>query len=131
MDISEIPLQHFQKRIPDFPKEQLLQENFFEHNNQYDLIFEQTFFCSFVPTTKNRSTYAQQMANLLKPGGKLVGLWFNIPLTDDMVKRPFGGSKELYLNYLNPHFSTTTFSSSYNSIPPRKDNELFGIFLKK
>jgi len=131
MDISEIPLQHFQKRIPDFPKEQLLQENFFEHNNQYDLIFEQTFFCSFVPTAKNRSIYAQQMANLLKPGGKLVGLWFNIPLTDDMVKRPFGGSKELYLNYLNPHFSTTTFSSSYNSIPPRKDNELFGIFLKK
>ncbi|SIS63889.1 thiopurine S-methyltransferase [Zobellia uliginosa] len=131
MDVSEIPLEHFLKRNPDFPKAQLLQENFFEHQGQYDLILEQTFFCSFPPTDKNRNAYAQQIAKLLKPKGKLVGLWFDIPLTGDMEKRPFGGSKELYLTYLSPFFKTTTFTRCYNSIGPRADKELFGIFVKK
>jgi len=131
MDISEFPLRQFQKRLPDFPKEQLLFEDFFKHKTQYDLIFEQTFFCSFVPIDENRNAYAKQMAKLLKPNGKLVGVWFDIPLTSDMEKRPFGGDKELYLNYLNSFFKTITFEKCYNSIPPRMGNELFGIFKKK
>jgi len=131
MDISEIPLKQFQDRNPDFPKEQLLQEDFFQHETQYQLIFEQTFFCSFVPTDKNRYAYSLQMANLSKTNGKLVGVWFDIPLTGDLKKRPFGGNKELYLKYLSPHFEINTFDKCYNSIPPRQGNELFGIFTKK
>ncbi|WP_252735953.1 methyltransferase domain-containing protein [Zobellia sp. B3R18] len=131
MDISDIPLKKFQERNPKFPKSNLLLENFFLHKGQYDLILEQTFFCSFVPTDDNRTRYAQQMASLLKPSGKLVGVWFDIPLTGNMEKRPFGGNKELYLKYLSPFFKTKTFLKCYNSIPPRNGNELFGIFEKK
>lgn len=47
LDISEAPLIAFAKRVPDFPKEQLLLGNFFEQSGAYDLIIEQTFFCSF------------------------------------------------------------------------------------
>ncbi len=131
MDISEFPLQQFQERNPDFPKNQLVLDDFFQHSMQYDLILEQTFFCSFLPTDVNRSAYAKQMALLLKPSGKLVGLWFDIPLTADMEKRPFGGDKELYLRYLNTHFKSIVFQRCTNSIPPRMDKELFGIFSKK
>jgi len=131
MDISEFPLKNFQERNPSFPEEQLLHEDFFRHQKQYDLIIEQTFFCSFVPTEENRNAYAKQMAALLKPNGKLVGIWFDIPLTEDMTKRPFGGDKKLYSNYLSPYFETHTFTKCYNSIPPRQGNELFGIFTKK
>jgi len=131
MDISEFPLKQFQERNPDFPKTQLLLEDFFQHKNQYDLIFEQTFFCSFVPSDENRNQYAEQMAKLLKPVGKLVGVWFDIPLTGDMKKRPFGGDKKLYISYLNSYFETITFEKCHNSIPPRMGNELFGIFKKK
>ncbi len=131
MDISEFPLKQFQERNPDFPKEHLLFEDFFQHKTQYDLIIEQTFFCSFVPTDDNRNAYAKHMASLLKPNGKLVGVWFDIPLNADMVKRPFGGDKELYLRYLEAYFRTLTFERCYNSIPPRMGNELFGIFIKK
>ncbi len=130
MDISAFPLKEFEKRNPDFPKNQLLLEDFFKHEKQYDLIFEQTFFCSFIPTHENRNGYAKQMASLLKPSGKLVGVWFDIPLTEDLEKRPFGGNKELYLNYLEPFFKTITFERCYNSIPPRMSKELFGIFKK-
>ncbi|CAM4359716.1 methyltransferase domain-containing protein [Zobellia roscoffensis] len=131
MDISEVPLEKFGERNPDFPKTQSLLEDFFEHKGQYDLILEQTFFCSFVPTDQNRNTYAKKMVSLLKPKGKLVGVWFNIPLTGDIEKRPFGGNREIYLKYLSPFFKTITLENCYNSIPPRKENELFGIFQKK
>ncbi|MEM9885535.1 MAG: methyltransferase domain-containing protein [Bacteroidota bacterium] len=130
LDISSAPLRAFQQRVPNFPKAQLLEDNFFEHQGQYDLIFEQTFFCSFPPTVSNRQLYAKKMHELLLEGGKLVGLWFDFPLEDNLEKRPFGGTKEEYLSYLSPLFQVHTFERSYNSIPPRADKELFGIFQK-
>lgn len=132
MDISPIPLKNFKDRNPNFPKDQLLETNFFEHKGEYDLILEQTFFCSFEPTKENRKMYGIKMAELLKAKGKLVGLWFDIPLVEgNMDKRPFGGSKAEYLQYLSPYFSVKIFETCYNSIQPRTGQELFGVFLKK
>ncbi len=131
LDISQTPLDTFSARVPDFPASQLLLGDFFTLEGNYDLILEQTFFCSFLPTSKNRTAYTKKMADLLKSKGKLVGLWFDFPLTGDMEKRPFGGDKNLYLSYLNAHFKTKTFEKCYNSIPERQGNEFFGIFIKK
>ncbi|MFD0797464.1 methyltransferase domain-containing protein [Maribacter chungangensis] len=130
IDIAHLPLSTFKKRNPDFPDKQVIHGNFFEHKGRYDLILEQTFFCSFVPTDENRNRYAKQMASLLKQNGKLVGLWFDFPLTGDMEKRPFGGNKSLYIKYLSLYFETITFERCYNSIGPREGKELFGIFKK-
>lgn len=129
LDISEIPLKAFKDRIPTFPDDQLLQGDFFNHDGQYDLIFEQTFFCSFEPSKENRSSYAKQMSQLLLPFGKLVGLWFTNELIDN-GKRPFGGTQKEYLSYLSPYFKVQVFEECYNSIGPRSGNELFGIFVK-
>jgi len=130
LDISEMPLQNLKKRVPSFPTEHLLLGNFFEHKGTYDLIIEQTFFCSFEPREDNRRLYGQQMSNLLVDGGKLVGLWFDIPLKIESSKRPFGGTKADYLSYLEPHFQVPIFEKCYNSIKPRAGKELFGIFRK-
>lgn len=130
LDISTEPLQSLKHRVPSFPDDHLLQEDFFAHDGQYDLIFEQTFFCSFEPSKENRRAYASSMARLLKPQGKLVGLWFDLPLTP-ASKRPFGGTKEEYLSYLTPHLEVLTFEACYNSIKPRMGSELFGIFSKR
>jgi methyl halide transferase len=94
--------------------------NFFEHEGQYDLILEQTFFCALDPTL--RSKYVQQMQQLLKPGGKLVGLLFNKEFEGGP---PFGGSKEEYETLFSKHFNIKKMELCYNSIPPRKDAELF------
>ena len=131
LDISKRPLDALSKRVPTFPTKHLLHDDFFKLNDNFDLIIEQTFFCSMPPLPTNRKAYATQMSKLLKPGGKLVGLWFDIPLTGDLVKRPFGGTKEEYLSYLESYFSVKTFASAHNSIPPRAGNELFGIFIKE
>ena len=130
LDISEKPLMALKQRIPEFPDDQLLQEDFFQLQGQYELILEQTFFCSFLPSKKNRQLYAAKMSELLSPGGKLVGLWFHHPLVNN-GKRPFGGTREEYLSYLQPYFEVEVFEDCYNSIPPRAGNELFGIFRKK
>jgi len=129
LDISKAPLKALKSRVPSFPENQLLQVDFFEHKGIYDLILEQTFFCSFEPTKENRTNYGIKMSELLAANGKLVGLWFNHALFEG-AKRPFGGSKEEYLNYLTPHFKVKTFENCVNSIKPRKGTELFGIFLK-
>ncbi len=129
LDISAQPLLDFQSRVSDFPKDQLVQANFFEHNVEYDLIIEQTFFCSFEPHKETRELYAKQMHKLLGSGGKLVGLWFCHPLDRD-GNRPFGGSKEEYLGYFLPYFKKVQFEPCHNSIKPRAGKELFGILEK-
>ncbi|GAL89239.1 class I SAM-dependent methyltransferase [Jejuia pallidilutea] len=130
LDIANAPLIAFQKRVPHFPSEQIIKGDFFKHKGIYDLVLEQTFFCSFPPLPENRKQYALKIHELLHKRGKLVGVWFNFPLTNDMEKRPFGGSKEEYLNYFKPLFNVNTFKNCYNSIPSRMGRELFGIFEK-
>lgn len=129
LDISTVPLMNLKANVPDFPAEQLIHGDFFKHEGNYDLILEQTFFCSFEPLVATRKAYAKQISTLLKPKGKLVGLWFKHPLDLD-GSRPFGGSKSEYLSYLQPYLNVKTFEDCYNSIAPRMGNELFGIMQK-
>jgi SAM-dependent methyltransferase len=130
LDISKVPLDQFQERVPDFPASHLLHGDFFDLEDTFDLILEQTFFCSLEPSGENRGAYARKMQQLLTPQGKLVGVWFKHPLTKDS-KRPFGGSKQEYTSYLKPYFHALVFEDCFNSIPSRMGNELFGIFERR
>ena len=127
IDISSIPLENLSKRVPSFPKENLVHHNFFELEETYDLILEQTFFCAQDP--KLREKYVSKMHQLLKPKGKLVGVLFNIPLNDD--KPPFGGSEEEYRSLFAEKFKIEKMETAYNSIPQRAENELFIKMIKK
>jgi hypothetical protein len=127
LDIASAPLQNFKSRHPDFPDAHLLQENFFEHKGSYDLIIEQTFFCAISPA--HRQEYVSKVHSLLAANGKLVGLFWSVPMNED--EPPFGGNKEEYLGYLKPYFKIKSFDTAYNSIPPRQGRELFLIAEKK
>lgn len=130
LDIARPPLKRFRERVPGFPDDQVLHGNFFEHRGAYDLIIEQTFFCAFEPTQARRQAYADKVFELLRPGGKLVGLWWRFPLRDGQESPPYGGSKEEYLSYFENRFEVIHFDSCYNSIPPRQGNEFFGLLKK-
>ncbi|MCW5518834.1 methyltransferase domain-containing protein [Aureitalea sp. L0-47] len=127
LDISVVALQNFKKRVPDFPEDQLLHMDFFDLNEQFDLIVEQTFFCALEP--KLRSTYVLKMNELLPTGGKIVGLLFNIPLNEDHP--PFGGNEEEYRRLFSEKFEIDIMHTAYNSIPQRAGNELFIKLIKK
>lgn len=126
LDIVAQPLKNFSHRVPQFPKDQLLNIDFFDHNDNYDLIIEQTFFCALDPNLRKR--YAKKICELLKDTGRLVGVLFNFPLTDQGP--PFGGSLEEYTKTFSKVFDIKIIDRCYNSIPERHGKELFIIFEK-
>ena len=101
--------------------------DFFELSDTFDLIIEQTFFCALNPELREK--YVQKMHALLKDNGKIIGLLFQFPLTEQGP--PFGGSKSEYENLFKDHFTIKKLETAYNSIKPRENNELFFIFEKK
>ncbi|MFI2743975.1 methyltransferase domain-containing protein [Zhouia sp. PK063] len=128
LDIAEEPLLNFEKRVPEFPINHLINEDFFNLEMQFDLILEQTFFCA-LPLNK-RTNYVTQAYHSLYPKGKLAGLLFNFPLNNESGP-PFGGSKKEYIALFEKHFKIKTLEPCINSIKPRQGNELFFIFEKK
>ncbi|MBD8487555.1 methyltransferase domain-containing protein [Echinicola sp. CAU 1574] len=121
LDFAEPPLRQFKERFPEFPKGHIHHENFFDHQGQYDLILEQTFFCALKPNLRN--DYIKKMAELLKPSGRLVGVLFDVDFEKDGP--PFGGAKQDYLEVFSQELEIVTMERCYNSIPPRAGNELF------
>lgn len=127
LDWSSYALNNLKKRVPGFPEEQLVAEDFFTHQGAYDLILEQTFF-SAIPKSK-RMDYVEQMHKLLVKGGKLAGVLFNIPLYEDHP--PFGGNKSEYKSLFEKWLTLDVMEPCYNSIPERMGSELFFVARKE
>ena len=127
VDISQILVDNLRETLKKYLDKGLRIEcqDFFEHQGQYDLIVEQTFFCALNPEL--RPAYVQKMNELLKPNGKLVGLLFDKQFDGGP---PFGGSKTEYKVLFTPIFHIKTMELAYNSIKPRAGAELFCIFQK-
>lgn len=127
LDLAKEPLDNLLQRVPTFPKNHLLQGDFFNLKDTFDLVLEQTFFCALDPQLRDQ--YVTKMANLLTDKGKIAGVLFQFPLTEKGP--PFGGSKDAYFNHFQELFTIKTLETAYNSIKPRAGNELFVIFEKK
>lgn len=127
IDIAPTLTRQLEKKFHSFADKQLtiMTGNFFELNNQYDLILEQTFFCALDPSL--RLKYVQKMVELLRPGGKLAGVLFDKAFEGGP---PFGGNREEYMKLFKDYFLVEKMEPCYNSIPPRAGTELF-IKLKK
>jgi SAM-dependent methyltransferase len=127
LDFAEESIRNFQKRCPDFPNENILNQDFFDHKEKYDLIVEQTFFSSFHPSLREK--LISQISNLLKEKGKYMGLIFNHEF--NFQGPPFGGFVDEYRTLFQPYFNFHVFETAFNSIKPRKERELFFIVIKK
>ena len=124
LDFAKQPIENFKKRVSIFPHKQLLHQDFFELNQTFDLIIEQTFFCALNPNL--RKQYVEKMFQLLNPKGKLAGLLFDFPLTESGP--PFGGSFNEYETAFSKYFKIKTLERATNSIKERQGKELFFIF---
>lgn len=127
IDIAEQPLTNIRNRVKNHVAENLVCDDFFNHEKKYDLIIEQTFFCALNPSLRDK--YVEKMHELLNPKGKLIGLLFQFPLTEEGP--PFGGSENEYVKLFSNNFKIRTLETAYNSIKPREGRELFFIFEKK
>lgn len=124
VDLAKAPLGNIEKRCSNFPSNQLLHGDFFEHEGTYDYIFEQTMFCAIDPSL--RQQYANKVHSLLAENGKLVGVLFDKEFEGGP---PYGGNETEYRRYFKS-FSEVELEACYNSIAPRQGSELF-IQLKK
>jgi len=84
--------------------DRVIQGNFFKHDfgtKRYGLIYERGFLCSFSPD--HWLDYVTRMAELLLPGGRLVGLFLYgtepepppFPLTQETAAKLFGNQFQL------------------------------------
>lgn len=120
IDLVKQPLENLIERAPMLLPENCIHGDFFEHEGDYDLIIEQTFFCAIDPSLRER--YAQKMRSLLRPGGKLAGVMFCVVMESGP---PFGGTIDEYEVLFRKYFSKVEIEPCYNSIKPRKDRECF------
>ncbi|MBS1644899.1 MAG: methyltransferase domain-containing protein [Bacteroidetes bacterium] len=127
VDIAPIAVAQLQKKFEGRPEIKVICSDFFQHLGHYDLMLEQTFFCALPPNY--RKEYVAKAAQLIKPGGELVGLLFDI----DFAKAgpPFGGHEGAYRELFAPYFTIATMERCKNSIPPRAGSELFIRLLRK
>jgi methyl halide transferase len=108
-------------------KAEFLQCNIFEllpeFHQEFDYVLEHTCFCAIDPGL--RSQYVQVIKGLLRPGGKLIGLFFT---HDRDGGPPFGVKPSEVLDYFGLDFEKLVFEPAQNSIAKRQGEEHLGIF---
>jgi len=127
IDIAPVLVAQLKEKYKGNPHIKIILGDFFEHEGEYDLILEQTFFCALNPAL--RKNYIAKMHALLAPNGKLAGVLFNREF--EQQGPPFGGSKSQYETMFKRYFSFKTFEPCNNSFVKRKDTELFIILVKR
>lgn len=127
IDISSVLCSNLEEKLKPFLSSglKIICADFFELQDQYDLIIEQTFFCALDPSL--RKAYAHKMYRLLNRGGKLVGVLFNRSFDGGP---PFGGNENEYRELFHQQFNIAVMEECYNSSAPRKGAELFVKLIK-
>ncbi|OHB74451.1 MAG: hypothetical protein A2Z34_06360 [Planctomycetes bacterium RBG_16_59_8] len=108
-----------------------IRRDFFDYarrtRDRFDLIFEQTFFCAV--GREQWGSYVRSVARLIRPGGLLIGLFFDFK--DTGGGPPFPTSREEVRDLFSPFFTIEHLARCRTSHPARKGNELLGRFRKR
>jgi methyl halide transferase len=100
VDIAPLLVSELKKKYAGVKEVTILLGDFFQLNETYDIILEQTFFCAINPSL--RQQYVLKMAELLDQDGLLLGVLFN---RDFEGGPPFGGSSQEYRELFSSKFN--------------------------
>ena len=126
LDIAPKAVEHLKEKFLHIDVIKVLCEDFFQHEGNYDVLIEQTFFCAITPN--RRKDYVHKVNSLLNAKGEIIGLLFDKNF--DKPGPPFGGTMAEYESIFETFFKIHKMERCYNSIAPRTATELF-IHLKK
>jgi SAM-dependent methyltransferase len=129
IDIAPRLTQALEKKFaPQLGKQlNIITGDFFDLKGQFDLILEQTLLSALPPAL--RDNYRDKMFELLKPGGRLVGVLFSRVFEEEGP--PFGDTKESYERLFAQKFAIKVMAPCYNSIDRRAGAELFINLMRK
>ena len=99
-----------------------------DYSYQFDYIIEQTCFCAIDP--RKRQQYSNLVHDLLKVGGKLIGLW--MPLDKDIIDGgpPFGVKENEIKKLFSTKWKILEDCFPTQSIEARKGREKLIVFEK-
>jgi len=107
----------------------VLHQDFFAlddlHTEFYDLVLEQTFFCAIPPI--QRPEYCKTVARILKPGGKLIGLFYN---TGEEGGPPHNTTLEDIETIFSKTFTIQELEITNWSVERRRGKELLTVMEK-
>ncbi|WP_281637755.1 methyltransferase domain-containing protein [Flavobacterium marginilacus] len=126
IDIAPVLVEKLKIKFRNSPAINIILGDFFEHQGEYDLIIEQTFFCALLP--EMREDYVSKMHQLLAKEGTIAGLLFNRIFESNP---PFGGSQKEYEILFKDTFNFIKMEECQNSVAPRSGTELWIEFQKK
>ncbi len=118
-DWSELALARLASSLYLPKADRLLVGDFFELSGRFDVIIEQTFFCAIDPSQRER--YVDQCADLLTPGGLLIGVLFDKTFS---AGPPFGGSRAEYADAFGRRFAVNNLAEFQGSVAPRRGSEV-------
>lgn len=127
LDIAEEAVNKLKEKFKLSSQIKVVCDDFFNHQQKYDLIIEQTFFCAQV--LERREEYVKKTSSLLNNNGQIMGVLFGVEF--EKFGPPFGGNIDEYKKLFEPYFTIKTMDVCYNSIAPRANSELFINLLKK
>ena len=111
---------------------EVLQEDIFNlpanYPETFDYVIEQTCFCAINPA--RRSEYETVVNQLLKPGGKLIGLWFPLDKLIEDGGPPWGTTIEEVKSIFKDGWKIEKEEFPDLSIGPRKGREKLIVFSK-
>ena len=111
----------------------VLHEDFFdlpdELHDQFDYVLEYTCFCAISP--ERRFEYDRVIWQLLKPKGKLLGLFFPLDKNIDEGGPPWGVNISELHALFGLHWNLESEEMPKDSIEPRADREIMMIWKKK
>ena len=109
---------------------QFLQRDIFTLNEEFagsfDYVLEHTCFCAIDPNL--RSQYIEVVKSLLRPGGKLIALFYTHNRSGGP---PFGIKPQEVLDYFAADFEPVVFEVAKDSIARRQGDEHLAIFQLK
>jgi phospholipid N-methyltransferase len=126
IDIAPTLVNHLHEKFKNKLNINIVLGDFFDHQGNYDLVIEQTFFCALPPIMRQK--YVLKMHQLIEENGKIAGLLFNKKFE---YCPPFGGSDQEYESLFGTHFDILSMEVCKTSIPKRAKNEFFIEFQKK
>lgn len=107
-----------------------LQRNIFdlvpELAGKFDYVVEHTCFCALDP--QQRPAYGRLVADLLRPQGELLGLFFTHSRPGGP---PFGSTPDELAALFQPQFTLLALEPVANSVPARQGEEHRGHFRRK
>jgi SAM-dependent methyltransferase len=130
IDFSTAAVAAARKRIGSLA-DSVIHGDFFTHDfsgSKFDVVYERTFLCALSPTL--RPAYAQRVAELLKPDGRLIGLFY-CDQVDDPDGPPFPIDLKELNALLNSYFGLVNDQTVADSPPIFAGKERWQVWRKK